>query len=197
MTFDPSNVLHFGQGFFLSYLVARGHFYAIWPLVDPGWSLHVLWPQQCIILWSGVVPTKFGSHNSFLSNLTSGSGWPHWLLHDLWPQQCILLWWGIVPTKFGSHRAFLRQLDLWMTFDLWWGHCKNMLSNLGPTPYPIPSFSSVPQGMTKRITRHTYIHTYRLDYFSSKDFFKTQYFGGANATGTHSTACLQLKSIVK
>ena len=29
MTFDPSNALHFGQGFFLPNLVAIGHFYAI------------------------------------------------------------------------------------------------------------------------------------------------------------------------
>ena len=50
-----------------------------------------------------------------------------------WPltQQCTTLWSGLLPTKFGSHRVFPRQLDLWMTFDLWWGHFENM-----PIPNP-------------------------------------------------------------
>ena len=34
MTFDPSNALHFGQGFFLANLVAIGDFLSIWPLVE-------------------------------------------------------------------------------------------------------------------------------------------------------------------
>ena len=99
MTFDPSNALHFGQGFFLPNLVAIGHFLAIWPLVDPRWPLHDFWPQQCTTLWSEVL-----------------------------------------FTKFGSHRAFLRQIDPWMTFDLWWGRFESMPTNLvGPSPTPMPT----------------------------------------------------------
>ena len=87
MTFDPCNALHSGQGFFQPNLVAIGHFKANWPLVDSGWSLCDLWPQQTTTLLSGVL-----------------------------------------LTKFGSHRAFLRQIDLWMTFELWWNHFENMIS---------------------------------------------------------------------
>ena len=108
MTFDPSNELHFDQGFFQLNLVAVKHFWAIWPLVDPGWPLHDHWPQQFIMLWSGVLPNKFGGHRTLLSK------WPlldsSWPLHDLWPKQCITLWSGILSTKFGGHRAFLSNL---------------------------------------------------------------------------------------
>ena len=65
-----------------------------------------------------------------------------------------------VLTKFGSHRAFLRQIDPWMTFDLRWGRFENMPTNLvGPSPTPMPSFSSVSQSMVKRIAGHTHTHT--------------------------------------
>ena len=81
-TFDPSNVLHSGQGFLLPNVVAIRYFLvAIWPLVDTGWPLHDLRSQQFNMLWSGTLPT-IGSHRVFLSNLTSDPGWP---LHDLWP----------------------------------------------------------------------------------------------------------------
>ena len=61
-----------------------------------------------------------------------------------------------VLTKFGSHRAFLRQIDPWMTFDPRWGCFENMSTNLvGPSPTPIPTFSSIPQSMTKRIAGQT------------------------------------------
>ena len=121
--------------------------------------------MQCIVL-----PTKFGSHRVFLSNLTSS--WPRlmsaWQLtlamrytfvrgfscHIWWsygiskqfypwltpgdpymtfdPQQCITPWSGVLPAKFGSYRAFLRQLNIWMTFDLWWGRFVKLLSTLPP-----------------------------------------------------------------
>ena len=147
---------------------------SIWPVVDPSWPLHDLWPQQCITLWSRVLPTKFGGLRAFLSNLTSGWPWltptwpltppmhytqvrgssyqslvvighswaiwslvdPGWPLRDLRPQQCITLWSGVLPTKFGSHRAFLRQIDLWMTFDLWSGRFEKLTHKpQGPIPY--------------------------------------------------------------
>ena len=69
MTFDPINGLHFGQGFFLSSLIALRHSWAIWPRMTP----YDLWPQQCITLQSGVLPTTFGAHRVYLqSNFTSG-----------------------------------------------------------------------------------------------------------------------------
>ena len=71
MTFDLSNALRAGHGFFPPNLVAIGHCLANWPLFDPSWPLHDLWPQQCITLWSVILPTKFGGHRAFLSNLTS------------------------------------------------------------------------------------------------------------------------------
>ena len=46
-----------------------GYFKAIWPLVDPWWPLHDLWPQQCTTLWPGVLFTKFGSHRAFLRQI--------------------------------------------------------------------------------------------------------------------------------
>ena len=76
--------------------------------VDLGWLVHDLWPQQCITLWSWVLPTKFGGHRALLSKLTPT--WPELTLHDLWPQQCIMFWSGILPTKFGGHRALLSNL---------------------------------------------------------------------------------------
>ena len=81
MTFDPSNALHSGQGFFPPNLVAIGHCYANWPLLDPSWPLHDLWPHQCFMLWSEILSIKFGGHKAFLSNLTPG--WPPaWLTPD-------------------------------------------------------------------------------------------------------------------
>ena len=73
VTFHSNNVLHF----------VRGSCYQIWwPMVFPsnltsGWSwlnLCDLWSQQCNKFWTGVLPTKFGSHRAFPNNLTSG--WP-------------------------------------------------------------------------------------------------------------------------
>ena len=51
-----------------------------------------------------------------------------------------------------------------MTFR--WGHFENMPTNLvGPSPTPMPTFSSIPQSMTKRIAGHTYIYTtYTITY---------------------------------
>ena len=77
MTFDPTNAIHSGQGFFPPNLVAIGHSWTIWPLVDPGWPLHDLRPQQCITLWSGVLPTKFGNHRAFLRQIDL------WMTFDL------------------------------------------------------------------------------------------------------------------
>ena len=118
MTFNPNNALRSGQGFFLPNLVAIGHCLANWPLLDPSWPLHDLWSQQCITLWSVILPTKFGGHRALLSKLTPS--WPQLTLHVFWPQQCITPWSVILPTKFGDHRVFLSNLTLgwialWLT----------------------------------------------------------------------------------
>ena len=81
-----------------------------------GCPLHDLWLQQCITLWSEALPTKFGSHRAFLSNLTSD--WP--CLTPAWPlpQLCITLWSVVLPTKFGIYRAFLSNVTSgwpWLT----------------------------------------------------------------------------------
>ena len=57
-------------------------------------------------------------------------------MRDLRPQQCITLRSGVFPTKFGSHWAFLRQVDLWMTFDLWSGRFEKLTTNLGARALP-------------------------------------------------------------
>ena len=86
-----------------------GPFYQIWwpqgilrnLTSDPSWPLHDLWPQQWVTLWSGALPTKFGGHTSFLSNLTLAD--PCMTLN---PSNAS----GILSTKFGGHRAFLSNL---------------------------------------------------------------------------------------
>ena len=112
----PAKELHFDQGFFLPNLVVHWSHniskqFDLWlTLADPCMTFD---PQQCIMLRSGVLPTKFGGHRALLSKLT-----PTWPLHDLWPQQCITLWSGTLATKFGGHRAFLSNLTPgwpWMT----------------------------------------------------------------------------------
>ena len=100
MTFDPSNALHSGQGFFPPNVVAIGHCWANWPLLDPSWPLHDLWPQQCITLWSEILPTKFGGHRAFLSNLTPG-----------WPQMTPT--WPLTPAM---HYALVRD----SSHQIWW-----------------------------------------------------------------------------
>ena len=155
MTFEPNNVLLSGQGFFLPDLDAIEHSREIWP---PGWpQLTPAWP------FDPINAIHF-SQGLFLPNLVAiGHSWaiwslvdPSWPLHDLWPQKYI--WSGVLPTIFGGHRAILKQLVLWMTFYLWWGCSKNMLSNLrGPSPTPMPSFSSKPQSTVKHVAVHTKI----------------------------------------
>ena len=77
MTFNLSNALCFGQGYFLPNLAAIGHSLAIWPLIDPGWPLHDLRPQQCTTL-----PQWF-----FQPNLVPiAHSWAIWHLVDpVWP----------------------------------------------------------------------------------------------------------------
>ena len=100
MPFDLSNELHVDQGFFLPNLVTIRHFQAIWPLVDPSWPQHDLWPQHCISLWSGVLPTKFGSHKALLSKLT-----------PTWPQ--LTPTWPLTPAM---HYALVRCFS----YQTWW-----------------------------------------------------------------------------
>ena len=104
------------------------------------------------MLCSGILPTKFCGHRVFPSNLTPVD--PRGPLHGLWPQQCTTLWSGVLFTK--------------LTYDPSWGHFENTPTNLvGPSPTPMPTFSSIPQSMTNCIAGHTDRHTYRLYCFSS------------------------------
>ena len=115
MTFDPSIVIHFGQGFYLPNLVGIGHSWVIWPLVDPGWKLHDLWPSSIhYILARGFSYLKFGTHGPFQSN------WP--LLDPDWP--CMTFDPSIALhfcQEFGSHRAFPSYLTPgWPQLALAW-----------------------------------------------------------------------------
>ena len=64
---------------------------------------------------------------------------------------------------YQTHWTFLKQLDLWMTFDLWSGRFENMLSNLvGPSPYPLAKFqlhTCKHDEMHSRTYIHTHTHT--------------------------------------
>ena len=122
MTFDSSNALRSGHGFFPPNLVAIGHCWANWPLLDPSWPLHDLWPQQCIMFWSGILLTKFGGHRALLSNLTPG--WPR--MTPAWPLTPAMhyalvrgsshkIWW---PKDIARQiDPYLTPADLYMTFD--------------------------------------------------------------------------------
>ena len=80
-TFDPSMHYTLVWGPFYQFWRLQGIFKEFDPQVDPGWPVHDLWPQQCITLWSGILPTKFGGHRAFLSNVTPG--WPR--ITPAWP----------------------------------------------------------------------------------------------------------------
>ena len=99
-TFDTINALH--------QIWWPRHFKGIWPLVDPGWPLHVFWPQQWVTIWSRVLPTKFSGHTSFLSHLTSG--WPR--LTPAWPLTPAIRYTLVrdFSTKFSGHKALLSKL---------------------------------------------------------------------------------------
>ena len=90
-----------------------------WPFIIPVWPLtpamcyslvrsscHLIWwplgislGEQYITFWSGVLPTKLGSHKAFLSNLISGWLWvtPAWPLTPA--IHYITLWSGVLPIK--------------------------------------------------------------------------------------------------
>ena len=89
-------------------VVAIGHSWAIWPLVDHPWRLTPAWP--------------------------------------LTPEMQVL------PTKFGGHRSFLKELDLWVTSNLWSGRFEKLTVSHGHlAPTTLPSFSSMPRSTTKHI----------------------------------------------
>ena len=122
MTDEPNNALHSSRGFFGPNLVATGYSWANWPLVYPRWSLHDLWSQQSIMLWSRVLPIKFGGHTTFQSKLTCG--WPQvtpaWLLTSAMRYTLVRdfshwIWWPWgIPKQFD---LWLTLADSFMTFD--------------------------------------------------------------------------------
>ena len=64
---------HFSQGTLLPNLVAIGHSWIIWPLVDPCMTFD---PRNAV--QSGGPSTKFGGHWAFLKQLDL------WMISDLW-----------------------------------------------------------------------------------------------------------------
>ena len=98
-------------------LVAIEHSWAIWPLLETGDPC--MTSNISIVLYFGQV--------FFLPNLVAMGysctiyPWltPSWPLYELWPKKCWTLQSGVFPTKFGGHKVFLKELDLWMTIDLW------------------------------------------------------------------------------
>ena len=72
LTFDLSNALHFGQGFFLPNLLAIGISQAVWPLIDPCWPLNDLQPSNAL-----------GSSDQIWWQY--GISKADWHLDDLWP----------------------------------------------------------------------------------------------------------------
>ena len=168
MTFDPSNALRSDQGFLTPNLVAIG----IAKQIDPYMTFD---PSNALRFGQGFFPPNL------VVIVYCSAVWPlvdpRWPLHGLRPQQCTTLLSGILLTTFGSHRAFWRQIDPWMTSDPRWGRFENMPTNLvGPSPTHMPSFSSVPQSMTKRIAGHTYLltHTHTQTPYSSSIVIKTR-----------------------
>ena len=113
MTFDPSNAFHFGQGFFLPSLVAIG----LLSNLISGWPQHDFWQQQCITLWPGVLPIKFGSHRAFLRNLTSVNPSDFCMIFD--PSNALHFGQGFFLLNLvatGHFKAIWPLVDLWMTF---------------------------------------------------------------------------------
>ena len=159
MTFDRSNILISGQGFFLQNLVVIGHSWATWPWLTPAVSCTTFIPIIALHFGQGFsLPNLVAMQHSYSIWHLVDNGWP---LHDLRLHHCTTLQSGVLHTKFGGHKAFLKQLWSLDGFDLWWGRFENMLSILVDiSPTPIPSFSSIPQSTTKRIAVHTYLHAY-------------------------------------
>ena len=72
MICDTSNLLHPGQRFFWPSLVAIGISKQIDFWLKPTYPCMTSWPQQCISLCSRNLLTKFQSHRTFPSKLSSG-----------------------------------------------------------------------------------------------------------------------------
>ena len=131
--------MYFGQRFFLQIFVAIGHFWAIWPLVDPRWPLLDRWPQQYITLWPEVLSTKSGGHRAFLSNLASG-----WLLlTPAWPSTPAMHYtlvrgsFNQIWLPYGISKADWPPDDLWPLMGLL---RKYALKPCGSIPYPHAKF---------------------------------------------------------
>ena len=90
----PNNALYSDQGFFQPHLEAIGLCWAILPLIDPD----DLRPQQCIMLWSWVLHTKFGGCRAFLRRIDL------WMTFDFWLSR-----FEILTTNLGARSKF--QID--------------------------------------------------------------------------------------
>ena len=90
----------------MHYALVRGSSHQIWwpkgivKQIDPSWPLYNIWPQQCIMLWSGILSAKFGGHRALLSKLTPN--WPQ--LTPTW------------PSTTAMHYALVRG----SSHEIWW-----------------------------------------------------------------------------
>ena len=91
------------------------------------------WPQQCITLWSGVLPTKFGGYRALLSKLTPT--WPQLdpnMTFD--PNNALCFGQGFFPPNEVAIEHFLAIWLLvdprWPLHDLWPQQCTALWSGV-------------------------------------------------------------------
>ena len=93
---------------------------------------------------------------AFLSNSTSG--WPQ--LTSAWHLTQGMHYISVAGSSYqirGGYEPFPKQVDLWMTFDLWWGHLENML--LGSGAHPLYLHAKFQPRASKHEETHSWTHT--------------------------------------
>ena len=147
---------------------------AIWPLVDPSDPFMNFDPSDVLLSGHGFFLPKCDImkfsflHFSNFRTIFHSHSWaiwplvdPGWPLCDLQPCSNALNFSWVLPTKFGGHILFPRQLDLQMTFDLWWGLLRKIDHK--------PSFSLIHQSVKKHKPGQTYLLTNQICFFSNYD----------------------------
>ena len=110
----------------------------IWYMVDwisidlKGW-LRVAIHSHILCLWSSDDKSKvsccFCIMKVLLLDQQCKVQLPLDLLRNLWPQQfCITFWLWVTLTKYLSF-SISRQINVWITLDLWWGHLEKVTTN--------------------------------------------------------------------
>ena len=121
----------FVGGFFLLNLVAIEHCLANLPLLDPSWPRHDLWPQHCIMLWSGILLPNLVA-TGHISNLTPT--WPR--LTPTWPLTPAMHYALVGGSSYQIWWPYLNILTPgWPLHDLWPLQClkKSKLVQAPPT----------------------------------------------------------------